>query len=118
MQEQQFAPALGSNAPDWFRVLLQEVIQRQAASVPTSAVQAAYPTPILLTVAKFAERHPSFTEPSLRHLIFESKPRQSSKGEIKGNGLDKALVRVGRKILIDEARFFEWLAEQSTQGSE
>ena len=74
--------------------------------------------PIYRTVAQFSEKHRAFSPPSLRHLIFKSHPRQSSKGEIKGNGLDKAIVRVGRKILIDEARFFEWLAEQSTQGSE
>ena len=39
-------------------------------------------------------------------------------GEIKGNGLDKAIVRVGRKVLIDESKFFEWLAAQNAQGAE
>ena len=117
MQEQQFNPALGSNAPDWFRALLQEILQRQAASAPTNSAQATWSTPVLSTVAQFAERHPSFTEPSLRHLIFESKPRRSSKGQIEGNGLDRAIVRVGRKVLIDEAKFFDWLAAQNEQVS-
>lgn len=74
-------------------------------------------TPVLRTVPQFSEKHPAFTQPALRHLIFQASPRQSSKGEIKGNGLDKAIVRVGRKVLIDEGRFFDWLAAQNAAGA-
>ncbi len=64
---------------------------------------------ILLTVREFSRQHPSFPEGGLRHLIFHSKPRTSTRGDLPGNGLEPAIVRVGRKILIDEDRFFEWL---------
>ena len=73
--------------------------------------------PVLRTVPQFSEKHPAFTQPALRHYLFHARPRHSSKGEVKGNGLDRAIVRVGRKVLIDEARFFEWLAEQNAQGA-
>ncbi len=56
-------------------------------------------TPNYLTVKQMAQRHPAFSEASLRYHIFN---------ETK-NGIDKAIKRVGRKILIKEERFFEWL---------
>jgi len=66
----------------------------------------------LLTVRLFSEKHRAFPQGSLRYLIHLSKDRHSSRGEIPGNGLDVALVRVGRKILIDEDKFFEWLEDR------
>ena len=66
----------------------------------------------LLTVKQFSDRHPAFTQGGLRHLIFFARARRTSRGEVAGNGLDAALVRVGRRILIDEARFFAWLDAQ------
>lgn len=69
-------------------------------------------TPTLLTVRQFSERHRAFTESSLRWLIFQAKPRISSRGEMPGNGLQCALVRLGRRLLIDEAAFFAWLEQQ------
>ena len=68
--------------------------------------------PCLLTVRQFARKHPAFTEPGLRWLIFLAKPRQSSTGLIEPNGLEKAILRIGRKVLIDEVRFFEWVSRQ------
>lgn len=87
----------------------------------TQALNAAYPAslarpPVLLTVRQFAEKHPAFSQGSLRNLIFLADSRTSSKGRIPGNGLDVALVRVGRKVLIDEAKFFNWIDVQ--QGGE
>lgn len=70
----------------------------------------------LLTVKQFARKHEAFTEGSLRFQIFNSKPRKTSLGEIPGNGLDAALVRLGRKVLIDEAKFFEWLDRQNARA--
>lgn len=67
---------------------------------------------VLLTVRQFSDKHPAFTQGSLRNLIFLAQPRNSSKGIIEGNGLDISLVRIGRKVLIDEAKFFEWVGAQ------
>ncbi len=85
------------------------------------ALQAAYSASLtqpraLLTVRQFAEKHPAFQQGSLRNLIFLAESRNTSKGKIAGNGLDAALVRIGRKVLIDEAKFFNWIDAQ--QGGE
>ena len=66
----------------------------------------------LHTVRQFADKFPPFPQGSLRNLIFLAETRKTSKGTINGNGLDVALVRIGRKLLIDEARFFQWVDEQ------
>jgi hypothetical protein len=85
------------------------------------AINAAYPVsptphPVLLTVRQFAEKHPAFQQGSLRNLIFLAENRNTSKGKIAGNGLDIALVRIGRKLLIDEAKFFNWVEAQQGGG--
>ena len=52
------------------------------------------------------------TEPATRHQVFESKSRVDSKGRvIPGNGLEEvgAIIRIGRKILIDLDRYDAWL---------
>ena len=74
----------------------------------TSAVALA----VFLTVRQFAEKHLAFPQGSLRSLIFHASPRHSSQGQIDGNGLDAALIRIGRKVLINEARFFQWVEKQ------
>ena len=56
----------------------------------------------LLTVKQFSEKHSAFTEGSLRHLIFFSET----------NGFSDVIVRIGRRILIDESRFFTWVESQ------
>jgi hypothetical protein len=55
----------------------------------------------LLTVRQFSEKHTAFTQAGLRWVIFNEK----------SNGLFEsgAIVRVGRRVLIDEARFFGWI---------
>jgi len=57
--------------------------------------------PSLLTVRQFSQKHPAFPEGGLRYRIFNSK----------ANGLSQsgAIVRNGRRLLIDEERFFYWL---------
>jgi hypothetical protein len=67
---------------------------------------------LYLTVEQFSDRNPAFTPPALRNLIFKAEPRQSSKGEIPGNGLVAAgaIIRLGRRVLIDEAKFLAWIA--------
>ena len=50
------------------------------------------------------------TESFLRHAIFNAKDRVGSAGtELSGNGLGPAIVRIGRKILIDLDRFDAWI---------
>ena len=56
----------------------------------------------LLTVKQLAEKSPAFSEASLRFLIFCAEK----------NGLSRALVKVGRRILIDVAEFERWLESQ------
>lgn len=69
----------------------------------------------LHTVAQFSSAFPAWTQPALRNLKFKAEKRQSSRGEIPGNGLIEsgAIVRVGRKVLIDEERFFDWVKAQN-----
>lgn len=70
----------------------------------------------LLTINKFAKKYEAFSEGCLRWLIFNAQERGNSAGEvIRGNGLSEigAILRIGRKVLIDEERFFQWVDEQN-----
>ena len=69
----------------------------------------------LYTVRQFSEKHPAFPPAGLRHLIFLAEERECSKGKLPGNGLKEsgAILRAGRKLLIDEDRFFNWLDQQN-----
>jgi len=71
----------------------------------TEAAQTAI---IYSTVKQFCERNPAFTNGGLRALIFN---------ELQ-NGLAKSgsIVRIGRKVLIDEAKFFAWVERQNQGG--
>ena len=42
----------------------------------------------------------------LRHLVFHEK----------SNGFDSCLVRIGRRVLIDEEKFFIWVDCQKDRG--
>lgn len=53
----------------------------------------------LRTLRQLAERNPAFTEGALRWHVFNAKT----------NGLDSAIVRIGRRVLIDEQAFSQWL---------
>lgn len=59
--------------------------------------------PILLTVKQYVAKHPAFTEGGIRKLIFDAA----------SNGFDQCLVRIGRKVLIDEGKVFCWIANQN-----
>lgn len=54
-----------------------------------------------LTVKQFPQKHPAFKESGLRSWIFNEET----------NGLKQsgAIVRVGRKVVINEALFFAWI---------
>ena len=56
----------------------------------------------LKTVRQLAEANPAFTESSLRWLIYRAPD----------NGLDDAIVRVGRRVLFDMDRFEDWLEDR------
>lgn len=70
--------------------------------------------PVLLGVENFSMRHPAWTVSSLRNLVWRANDRLNSKGiKIPGNGLAPAIVRIGRKLLIDEKKFFAWIESQT-----
>ena len=92
----------------------------QQTSETAAVLKAAYPElaprQVYLTVEQFSQRNPAFTPAALRNLIFKADERQSTKGTIPGNGLIQAgaLVRLGRKVLIVESRFFDWVESQQS----
>ena len=69
------------------------------------------------TVAQLAAAYPVFTQAALRDLIFKSADRFNSRGDrIPGNGLAEAgaILRVGRKVLIDLDAFESWLDSRAS----
>jgi hypothetical protein len=68
------------------------------------------------TVAQVAAIYP-FSQAALRDLIFKAADRFNSKGDrIPGNGLAEAgaILRVGRKVLIDLDAFESWLDSRAS----
>ncbi len=66
-------------------------------------------------MTKMAKYSEAFTVASLRALIFNSKSRKGRKGElIPANGLREAgaIIRIGRKVLIDTDAFDNWIHSQ------
>jgi hypothetical protein len=100
-----------------------EANQMQIQNEASSALSTAYPSAgnrrVVISVRQFSQRNPAFTESSLRNLIFKADERLGANGTIAGNGLIEAgaLIRIGRKVLIDEARFFEWAEAQNKRGA-
>ena len=74
--------------------------------------------PSYKTVEQFSNDNPCFTPSSLRNLIFKADERLSSNGAIAGNGLLEvgAIIRIGRKVLINEDRFYQWIESQNAGG--
>jgi len=58
-----------------------------------------------LTISQFIKKHKAFTNGGMRSLVFQEHQ----------NGLAQsgAIVRIGRKVLIQEARFFAWVEAQN-----
>ena len=67
----------------------------------TEEKQTEAPPQTLYTVAKFSQRHSFITEGGLRFQIFNAKE----------NGLAEsgAIIRIGRRVLIDEKRYLDWI---------
>ena len=63
----------------------------------------------LFTVKQFAAKEPAFTVGGLRALIFNGK----------SNGIvdSGAIIRIGRKVLIDENAFELWVEAQNKRSS-
>lgn len=59
----------------------------------------------LKSIKLFTEDNPSFTQGGMRSLIFN----EQTNG-LKDSG---AILRVGRKILIDEPKFYNWIKAQN-----
>ena len=90
-------------------------MQLQANSAARPAIE---PRRQLSTIHLFSERHPIFTPSALRNLVFKAEERDGANGKIPGNGMLEAgaIVRIGRKVLIDEDRFFEWVDKLNARG--
>ncbi len=59
----------------------------------------------LLTVNQFVEKYRAFKIGGVRSYIFNE--------EKNGLAASGAVVRVGRKILINESKFFDWVESQN-----
>jgi hypothetical protein len=60
-----------------------------------------------LTVNQATAKYPFSSHASMRYNIFNAEK----------NGLHKAILRVGRKVLIDEEKFLEWLESHREGGA-
>jgi hypothetical protein len=56
----------------------------------------------LIPASAWPEHHPWPPIGGIRHLIFHAD----------SNGFSQVIVRVGRRVLIDEAAFFSWASKQ------
>ena len=74
--------------------------------------------PTYKTVEQFSQDNPYFTSSALRNLIFKAEERHSSKGKIASNGLKEigAIIRIGRKVLINESKFYAWIEAQNAEA--
>ena len=57
--------------------------------------------PVLLSVRDFSKKHPFMSESALRFLLYKNE-----------DGLEDCLVRVGRRVYINEKKFFDFLIPQ------
>ena len=64
-------------------------------------------TPTYSTVKQFSQKHEAFPEGGMRHRIFHAD----------SNGLAEsgAIVRNGRRVLINEEKFFQYLEKGVTK---
>lgn len=75
----------------------------------TETIETETPTLALSTVTQFCQKNPWETPGGLRFKIFNAKE----------NGLEKAgaIVRIGRKVLINDQKYFSWIEEQQKGGA-
>ncbi|MEP7298663.1 MAG: hypothetical protein ABI702_20960 [Burkholderiales bacterium] len=63
----------------------------------------------LVSIAQLVENYPCLTTGAVRAHVFAAAQRVSSKGLIPGNGLAPAIIRKGRRVLLDEIGYFTWV---------
>lgn len=62
--------------------------------------------PSFLTIRQYAERYPWPSESGLRWMVFHAK----------SNGLESALIRVGKRIVLDLAAFNVWVRSHGKEA--
>ena len=65
-------------------------------------------SPRYLTVNEWCKTYSWPPVGGLRHLIFHAN----------SNGFNKVIVRCGRRVLLNEARFWEWLTNNNNNAQE
>jgi hypothetical protein len=65
------------------------------------------------TFRQFEQKFGTLSEPALRHKYFESKPRESSRGLIEGNGLAGAFLKVDGRVYVKPRTLFELMSRRS-----
>lgn len=55
-----------------------------------------------ISVRRLSEKHPDFSEASIRYLLFNRD----------NNGLAEHVRKIGKKLLIDEHGFIDWIDNQ------
>lgn len=63
--------------------------------------------PVLCNVQQFVKRNPAFSIGGVRHLLFHRGPELEEAG---------AVIRFGRRLLIDEPRMLEWLRQGNARS--
>ena len=104
-----FAGRLTEGEPQLKYAAKQHLVAR-APNAAMGTAKTAAPNnsgPALVTTKQFLNRHECFTMAWLRAALFNRET----------NGLAAAIVPCGRKILIDEAKFFAWLEAQQSNGN-
>jgi len=97
---------------------MQQALTSTAAAAQPAIYRTIQAKPWLVTVKVLSGIYEDAeqTEPAIRANIFKAEDRQNSRGErIAGNGLSDhgAIIRRGRKVLIDVDRYGNWLAGRS-----
>ena len=70
-------------------------------------------TTILLTIKQFAERHPAFSNNSLRWIVF----RSADKSDPDYSKFRPAIHRVGGRVLIEEQKFLNVVIGKDDQAA-
>ena len=66
-----------------------------------TATETTEPAWSYFNVQQFSKRHPAFSVASLRALIFD--------GNFNGLNESGAVVRINRRVLLNEPKFFDWV---------
>lgn len=77
------------------------------AAAPNDASQARR----LLSIRQLCTAHPAFTPGSVRWLLFKTRRALRRGHDPPVPGFQHCVFRVGRKVLIDEAAFLEWISQ-------